>query len=114
MGGIRFVGASIEPVPGAGDADALARGEPGPPAAFFWEGRRYEITRVASRWKTTRTDRGEKYVARHWFEVETASGETMRISCERRPRTRGARWSLYTVAEAESPAREAAGEPEGN
>ena len=33
-------------------------------------------------------DRGEKYVDRHWFDVNTAAGERMRIYCERRIRTR--------------------------
>jgi hypothetical protein len=96
------VSAPIEPVAGRGDADALARGEPGVPAAFVWEGRRYDVASVLSRWKTMRTDRGEKYVARHWFEIELTSGETMRIYCERQPRARGSRWSLYTVAEREA------------
>ncbi len=93
----RFVGAEIEPLAGSGDADALARGEPGAPASFFWEGRRYDVRRVLSRWKTTRTDRGDTYVARHWFEVETATGETMRLYCERGPKAGGSRWRLYTI-----------------
>lgn len=93
----RFVGAAIEPLAGSGDAEALARGEPGAPASFFWEGRRYDVRCVLSRWKTTRIDRGEAYVARHWFEVETLTGETMRLYCERRPKANGRRWWLYTV-----------------
>jgi hypothetical protein len=94
---VRFVSAPIDPVAGCGDVDALARGEPGAPAAFVWEGRRYDVASVRRRWKTMRTDRGEKYVARHWFELETATGEVMRIYCERQPRVRRSRWSLYTV-----------------
>jgi hypothetical protein len=93
----RFVGAPIEPIAGSGDTDALARGEPGAPAAFTWEGRRYDLERVLSAWKTMRTDRGEKYVARHWFEIETATGERMRLYCERQPRKQGRRWWLFTV-----------------
>jgi hypothetical protein len=95
-----FVSEPIVPEPGSSDAAAMARGEPGLPAAFTWRGNRYAVARLVASWKTTGTDRGETYLRRHWYSVATATGETMTLYCERQARNRKrpkARWWVYSV-----------------
>ena len=98
--GREFVSEAIVPAAGSCDAGAMARGEPGVPGAFVWRKMTVVVARVRSTWKSTGKDRGEVYLRRHWFEVETEAGERMVIYCERqaknlkRPK---ARWWLYSV-----------------
>ncbi len=43
---------------------------------------------------------GELYLKRHWFAIETATGERMTLYCERQARSRSrakSRWFLYTI-----------------
>jgi hypothetical protein len=95
-----FVSEAITPVPGSFDAAAMARGEAGVPRAFAWRGTRYELARLVSSWKSSSADRGEMYLRRHWFAIETRSGERMTIYCERQARNAkrpAQRWWLYSV-----------------
>ena len=92
-----FVSETIEPEIGGMDPARLASGEPDVPRAFSWRGRRYETAEVLRTWKTYHVDRGDRYVDKHWFEVRTAGGATMRLYCKRRERTT-ARWVLFSVA----------------
>ena len=93
----RFVGEPIEPEADAFDPARLAMGEPDAPRRFRWRDRPFAVTTLLRRWRSFKTDRGEKYVDRHWFEVETESGEVMRLYCDRRPRTTERRWWLFSV-----------------
>lgn len=98
--GEEFVSEAIVPEPGTFDAAAMARGEPGLPGAFTWRGRRYVVIKLVAGWKKTGTDRGEVYLRRHYYDVETATGERMTLYCERQTKDRKkpkARWWLYTV-----------------
>ena len=95
-----FVGEAIVPAAGSFDATAMARGEPGVPKTFTWRGTAYVVARVRSAWKSTGKDRGEVYLRRHWFEVETETGERMTIYCERQAKNLKkpkARWWLYAM-----------------
>jgi hypothetical protein len=93
---MHFVSEAILPDASGVDPSRLALGEPAVPRAFTWRDRRYEIAGLVSTWRTYKTDRGEKYVDRHWFEIDTAGGERMRIYCERRRRTLE-RWWLFSI-----------------
>jgi hypothetical protein len=98
--GEQFVSEAVVPEPGSFDANAMARGEPGLPGAFTWRGRRYVVARLVAGWKKTGTDRGEVYLRRHYYDVETTTGERMTLYCERQAKNRKhpkARWWLYTV-----------------
>ncbi|MGA2498563.1 MAG: DUF6504 family protein [Tepidisphaeraceae bacterium] len=56
--------------------------------------------RLLSTWKTSTPDCGEMYLRRHWFSIETATGERMTVYCERQaknPKKPKARWWLYTI-----------------
>jgi hypothetical protein len=95
-----FVSEPIDPLPGTFDTTAMARGEAGLPREFDWRGIRHTVLRVLSTWKSSTPDRGEMYLRRHWFEVETTSGTRMTLYCERqvsRPKKAKSRWFLYTL-----------------
>ena len=96
-----FVSEAISPSPGAFDASAMSRGEPGLPRIFAWRGKAYTVGRVVSGWKSTGRDRGETYLRRHWYAVETTDGSRMTLYCERQAkpgRNPKGRWWLYSVA----------------
>lgn len=102
----RFVSEAIIPVVATSDTLRMAAGEPGLPREFLWRGRTIEIAAVIRTWhETGRCSHGspEKYVRRHWFEVTTTCGETMKIYFERQPRRgqKGARWWLFSISEPE-------------
>ncbi len=95
-----FISEAIVPLAGSADVAAMSRGEPGLPGQFTWQGKSYTVARLVSSWKTCTTDRGEMYLRRHWYSIETTSGETMTIYCERQTKNRRspkARWWLYTI-----------------
>lgn len=107
-----FVSEPIEPEPGVFDAAAMARGEPGLPAAFRWRGRRFVLAHVLARWKTSTPDRGELYLRRHWFEIACGDGTRMKLYCERQARNRtkpARRWWLYAIVSPASPASQRGG-----
>jgi phosphoribosylglycinamide formyltransferase-1 len=80
----------------------MAAGEPGLPREFVWRGERVCVAQVLNAWRETapcRHGSGERYVSKHWFDVRTSAGETMRLYFERRARRRAlsARWWLFSV-----------------
>ena len=98
----RFVSEAIEPVAGSFDAGRMALGEPGLPAAFVWRGQRLEVVAVLRSWRETglcRHGSPELYVRKHWFEVVTRDGATLKLYFDRQPRggRRSARWWLFSV-----------------
>jgi hypothetical protein len=94
-----FVSEALTPVAGKFDASAMSRGEPGLPRQFDWRKTRYDVVKVISTWKTSTADRGEMYLRRHWFSIETSTGDVMTIYCERQARSEKAksRWWLYSI-----------------
>ena len=95
-----FVSEPITPAPARFDAGAMARGEPGLPGEFSWRQKQYNIARVLSKWKSTGTDRGETYLRRHWFRIQTTTGENMTLYCQRQaknPKKPKSRWWVYSV-----------------
>ena len=95
-----FVSEPLIPAVGSGDAAAMAAGVPGAPRRFTWRGTLHELGAIARAWKTSGTDRGERYLRRHWFEIVTTAGIRMTIYCERQARSAKkpkARWWVYTV-----------------
>ena len=98
----QFISAAIQPVAGTFDAARMSIGEPGLPRQFRWRSEIIQIARVLKTWRETgpcRHGSGERYVRKHWFEVLTDSGETMKIYFQRQPRSRNnrTRWWLFTI-----------------
>ena len=95
-----FVSEPIEPDIGSSDIGAMSRGEPGVPRAFIWRGRRYRVAHSSAARRALGEDRGDVYVRRHYYDVETTDALRMNIYFERNPsnRSQRKRWWLYTVA----------------
>jgi len=97
-----FVGEALKPVKETFDASRMVAGGPGLPSEFVWRGERVRIAKVRSEWQETgpcRHGSGERYVSKHWFEVETDVGQVMKVYFERRARGRAlsARWWLFSL-----------------
>ena len=100
----QFISEPITPTPGSFDAAAMSRGEPGLPAEFTWRNATYYVARVIRQWKSSTREggraTGELYLRRHWFTLDTTTGQRMTLYCERQSRSaRQAkhRWFLYTL-----------------
>ena len=92
----RFVSQSIAPADGF--LTEASGSEPPVPSAFTWNDRTLTISAVLRSWRSTKTDRGDAYLKRHWFELRTSEGETIEVYYDRESRRGGARWWLYTIA----------------
>jgi len=107
----RFVSEAIEPDIAGLDTARMATGEPGLPRRFVWRGQAYTVASVRRSWKDTgpcRHGSGERYVRKHWTELETTSGIIMKVYFERGPRSgsKGPRWWLFSIDEDEGEATE--------
>jgi RimJ/RimL family protein N-acetyltransferase len=95
----QLVSERILPEQGAFDVAAMARGEPGLPASFVWRGQRYHVSRLLTTRRATGEDRGDTYVRRHYFDIETSDALQMTIYFERNPgRARERAWWLFTLS----------------
>lgn len=92
----QFVSEAIRPI-GTFDADALERGEPGLASAFEWRGETLTIATIVRTRKGTKTDRGDVYVKRHYFEVMLLDGRSATIYFDRQAKSGQPRWWLYTI-----------------
>jgi phosphoribosylglycinamide formyltransferase-1 len=99
----RFIGADLIPVTATSDTARMAAGEPGLPREFRWGDQTVTIVDVRRNWHDTGPcDHGsrERYVRKHWYEVETAAHGVMKIYFDRQPphgRGKGSRWRLFSI-----------------
>ncbi|HEY8298365.1 MAG TPA: DUF6504 family protein [Candidatus Baltobacteraceae bacterium] len=93
----RFVSEPIEPADASFDPETLARGEPALPAAFRWRDELLSIASTAQMRKSTKVDRGDTYVKRHYFDVILTDGRKASIYFERQAKRNHPRWHLYTL-----------------
>jgi phosphoribosylglycinamide formyltransferase-1 len=94
---VGFVSEKIEPEGGSFDTAAMSRGEPSLPPAFAWRGERIAVEVVRRTWRSTRVDRGDTYLARHWFEFDTPDHRVAVVYFDRQARRGEARWTLYSL-----------------
>lgn len=104
----KFISEAIKPVVATYDTARMATGEPGLPREFSWRGKTIEVAQVLRTWKDTgpcRHGSGERYIRKHWFEVETVADGVMKIYFERKPRggAKSDRWWLFSVDSAVTP-----------
>ncbi len=92
----RFVGEPLAPV-GDGYATAAGGNEPPLPSAFRWRDRELTVKAVLRVWRSSKTDRGDTYLKRHWFEVETGQGERAELYYDRAARRAAPRWWLFAL-----------------
>ncbi|MCE9616532.1 MAG: DUF6504 family protein [Lentisphaerae bacterium] len=99
----QLIGAAIQPDVGTIDAARLATGQPAMPQRFLWNQQAYRVVRVVRTWRDTGPcthGSDERYVRKHWFEVEVDTGQVMKIYFERQPRSgkKSKRWWLYSAS----------------
>ena len=97
-----FVGKPLVPE-GALDVAVLAQGEPSLPAAFRLGDERITVAELLRTWRSTKDDRGDTYVKKHWFEFITGDGRLAVAYFDRGARKGAPRWWLYTLAAAPGP-----------
>jgi hypothetical protein len=54
---------------------------------------------VLRTWRSTKSDRGDAYLKWHWFELQTAADEKVRVYYDRESRRGTSAWWLYTIEE---------------
>ena len=69
------------------------------PAVLVFEERFLNVTLVVRSWRSTKGDRGDNYLKRHWFELETAEGPRLEVYFDREARRGAPQWWLYTIDE---------------
>jgi hypothetical protein len=104
----RFVSEALAPSGERLDSPALSQGEPALPRRFRWHDDDLVIAGVRRTWRSTNTDRGDTYLARHWYEAILDDGRIAVIYFDRKARAGQPRWWLYTIAAGDAgPEREA-------
>ncbi len=96
----RFVGEPLSASAETVDTGALSRGEPPLPREFGRRDDRLVVRDVVRTWRSTITDRGDTYLAKHWFELVLDDGRTAVVYFDRKTRRTQPRWWLYTIADA--------------
>jgi hypothetical protein len=76
---------------GAGD-------EPPVPAAFRWHDETLRVSEIVRSWRSTNVDRGDTYLARHWYELVTLDGRHAVVYYDRKALRNRPRWWLYTIS----------------
>jgi len=97
-----FVSEPLKPVFVSAEARGMDVGGPIFPHAFTWRKETLTVAEVLRTWRESGPCRNgslERYVRKHWFEVETTSNRRAKIYFERQPRGRGRtkRWWLYSI-----------------
>jgi phosphoribosylglycinamide formyltransferase-1 len=106
----RLVSEPVTPVSGSFNAESMASGSPGVPMAFSWRGAEYRVKAMLGERKTLRGCRNgstDRYIDKHFYTVETESGEVMTLY-RARTGSKSDKWILYTItpkAEGEKPMR---------
>jgi phosphoribosylglycinamide formyltransferase-1 len=99
----KFISEPLKPIIATLDTSRMAIGEPGLPHEFTWRDQTVRIVEVRRSWRDTGPcthKSGEVYVRKHWYEVVTGTGDTMKIYFQRQRRggPKSARWHLYSIA----------------
>jgi hypothetical protein len=94
---VAFVSEAIAPFGSLFDATGLLAGAPALPSTFSWRADVLEISAVVRVWRSTKTDRGDVYLKRHWYEVSLADSRTAVIYFDRGAKRGAARWWLYSL-----------------
>ena len=96
---VRFVSEPLH----AADAEyvtspALSQGEPPLPRRFRWRNEEIEIDEISGTRRSTKDDRGDTYLAKHWYEARLADGRDAVIYFDRKVKRGTARWWLYSIS----------------
>lgn len=72
--------------------------EPQLPPAFRWRDELIQVRSVRDRRRSTKVDRGDTYVKRHWFEFETTDGRIATVYYDRSAKRATPHWWLYSLS----------------
>jgi hypothetical protein len=92
----KFVGRPLVPIE-EGYVTPATGGEPPVPRAFRWDDETLRVTAVLRTWRSTKGDRGDTYLKRHWYELQTESGKKAEVYYDRASRRGASPWWLYTI-----------------
>jgi hypothetical protein len=92
-----FVSEALAPGGDLYDAGGPSIGEPALPSSFRWRDEVLEIASIRRSWRTTKDDRGDTYLKRHWYEIALRDTRTAVIYFDRAAKRGGPHWWLYTV-----------------
>ncbi len=95
----RFVSEALVPGDAYVEGQPLGNGEPPLPQRFGWRDDGLVVERVVRAWRSTIDDRGDSYLARHWFELRLTDGRGAVIYFDRQAKRGRPRWWLYTIDE---------------
>jgi hypothetical protein len=79
------------------NASAMAANRPELPSAFRWRNETLEVKTLRSTWRSSKADRGDVYLKRHWYEFETLDGRIATVYFDRAAGHGQARWWLYAI-----------------
>jgi hypothetical protein len=94
----KFVGRPIVPT-GEDFVTSTGGREPPVPRAFLFDGSTLAIDAVLRSWRSTKSDRGDAYLKRHWFELRTTGGQRIEVYYDREARRGAPHWWLYAIEE---------------
>jgi hypothetical protein len=95
----RFVSEALSASADHVDTGSQSRGEPSLPRAFGWHEDRLVVREIVRTWRSTTTDRGDVYLAKHWYELRLDDGRVAVVYFDRKTRREQPRWWLYTISE---------------
>lgn len=85
-------------MPVAGSVEPATGGEPSLPEAFKWKDDELVVAAIVRTWRGMKTDRGDVYLKRHWFEFETCDNRRVVVYFDRQAKRGAARWWLYSIS----------------
>ncbi len=99
MGSPRFVGAALTPSSTSVDSIAFSQGEPPLPSTFRWRTVELPVLELMATWRSTKADRGDDYLAKHWYEIRTDANRRAVVYFDRKARAGRPRWWLYSITD---------------
>jgi hypothetical protein len=93
-----FVSEAIVPASDRFEIASMALGEPSLPPSFVWRDQLLTVGAVTKKWRSTKTDRGDEYLKRHWFAFDTTDGRSVVVYFDRGAKRGAPRWWLYTIS----------------
>jgi hypothetical protein len=68
------------------------------PSGFTWRGQTLTVAALLKTWRSTKNDRGDEHLKRHWFEFETGDGRVATVYFDRGAKRGQPRWWLYAIS----------------
>lgn len=94
-----FVGAALVPATTFVTSNAFSQGEPPLPDSFRSGAGAFPVLELLSTWRSTKDDRGDAYLAKHWYEFRTVGDRRAVIYFDRKARRGDPRWWLYSITD---------------